>query len=69
MPHRLIAVHGIKKTIDAVVASNKDIIPKAWYDSEWIAGEMVQAMDSDGCFEILGVGMRYDSEMGLNMDE
>ncbi len=30
---------------------------------------MVQAMDSDGCFEILGVGMRYDSEMGLNMDE
>lgn len=69
VPHRLLTLYGIKKITDTIVASNKDKVPKVWYDSGWISGELVQIMESDGCFEILGLGMKYDYEMGLKSND
>lgn len=69
VPHRLLALYGIKKTTDAVIASNKSEVPIAWYDSGWISGGIIQIMESDGSFEILGIGMKYDCETGLIMNE
>lgn len=69
MPHRLLARYGVRKTMDAIMASSARLVPKSWFQSGWIHGEMIQVMDQDGCFEILGVRMRYDSTMGLMMDE
>lgn len=69
VPHRLLTLHGIEKITDTIVASNKDKVPKVWYDSGWISGEIIQIMESDGSFEILGLGMKYDYEMGLKLND
>ncbi len=68
LPHRLVSKHGLDKVIDAVAASNKDAVPKPWRESEWLADELMQVVDEDGRFELLGVKMRYDSEKGLMME-
>ena len=69
VPHRLLALHGVKKITDAVIASNKGEVPDAWYDSGWISGGIIQIMEFDGSFDILGIGMKYDYETGLMMND
>lgn len=68
VPHRVLS-YGVEKTIDSIIASNKELIPRMWYDSEWISDEIIQIMDCGGHFDIMGFKMRYDSEMGLTVDE
>lgn len=69
VPYKLLRLYGIKKITDTIVASNKDKVPKIWYDSGWISGEIIQIMESDGSFEIMGLKMKYDYEEGLKLND
>ncbi len=69
LPHRLIARYGIDKTIDAVNASCRKDIPRCWEKSEWLSGELIQIINDEGRFELMGMRFRYDYERGLIADE
>lgn len=69
LPHRLIARYGVDKLIDAVRASCKGTVPKVWEDSEWLSGELIQVIDEEGRFGLMGMKFRYDRERGLMSDD
>lgn len=68
-PHRLIANYGVDKLIDAVRVSCKGTVPKVWEDSEWLSGELIQVIDEEGRFSLMGMKFRYDRERGLMADD
>lgn len=69
LPHRLIARFGVDKLIEAVEASDKKNVPKAWRGSEWLSDELIQVIDDEGRFELMGMKFRYDHERGLMADD
>lgn len=64
LPHWMISRFGIEDVVRSVRASNRDI-PKAWAESEWLSGELLQIVDENNRFEAYGCSMEYDHVMGL----
>lgn len=65
LPRTLSANWIIDKTIRELETKNNVEIPRCWYESEWLKGELFLVLDSEFTTRLISILLRYDTKFGL----